>query len=192
MLDGCVLWGARVVVPPPGRQQVVQELHKTHPGIARMKGFARNYVWWPSMDADLEAKVRACAECQASRPLPASAPLHPWEWPQKPWSRLHLDYAGPFLNRMFLVLVDAHSKWLEVVPAQRHIDHVRIRYPEDLIAPNMPEALVGPEQLMARDNQASQGQSSTEVVPPVNDSGVVSQSQPHRSGRIRQPPERLC
>ena len=45
VLDGCVLWGARVVVPPPGRQQVVQELHETHPGIARMKGLARSYVW---------------------------------------------------------------------------------------------------------------------------------------------------
>ena len=33
-----------------------------------------------------------------------------------PWSQLHLDYAGPFLNRMFLMLVDAHYKWLEVVP----------------------------------------------------------------------------
>ena len=76
-----------------------------------------------------------------------------------------------------------------------HIDHVRIRYPEDSIAPNMPEALVGPEQLMARgiaDNQASQGQSSAEVVPQVNDPGVSSQSQPRRSGRIRRPPERLC
>ena len=36
-----------------------------------------------------------------------------------------------------------------------HIDHVRIRYSEDSIAPSMPEALVGPEQLMARVNQAS-------------------------------------
>ena len=66
MLDGCVLWGARVVVPPPGKEQVVQELHETHPGSARMKGLARSYVWWPGMDADLEAKVRACAECQSS------------------------------------------------------------------------------------------------------------------------------
>ena len=38
-----------------------------------------------------------------------------------------------------------------------HIDHVRIRYPEDVVDPNMPEALFGPEQLTARDNQASQG-----------------------------------
>ena len=95
-------------------------------GIARMKGLARSYVWWPSMDAHLEAKVRACAECQASRPPPASAPLHPWEWPQKPWSRLHLDYAGSFLNRMFLVLVDAHSKWLEVIPVSAATSMVTI------------------------------------------------------------------
>ena len=26
MLDGCVLWGARVVVLPPGRERVIQEL----------------------------------------------------------------------------------------------------------------------------------------------------------------------
>ena len=74
-----------------------------------------------------------------------------------------------------------------------HIDHVRIRYLEDSIAPNVPEALVGPEQFSARetaDTQTSQGQSSSEMVPPVSNS---SQSQqPHRSGRIRRPPERLC
>ena len=103
VLDGCILWGARVIVPPPGRDRVIQELHETHPGIARMKSLARSYVWWPNMDADLEAKVRTCTECQSSRPPPTSAPLHRWEWPQKPWSRLHLDYAGPFLNRMFQV-----------------------------------------------------------------------------------------
>ena len=62
-----------------------------------------------------------------------------------------------------------------------HIDHVRIRYLEDLIYPNMPEAFVGPEQLMVKDDQASQGQSSAEVVPPVNDPGVSTQSQPRHS-----------
>ena len=31
--EGCVLWGSRVVIPPPGRQAVLQELHKGHPGI---------------------------------------------------------------------------------------------------------------------------------------------------------------
>ena len=43
-------------------------------------------------------------------------PLHPWECPNKPWGRLHIDYAGPMDGRMFLVLVDAYSKWMEVIP----------------------------------------------------------------------------
>ena len=29
---------------------------------------------------------------------------------------IHLDFAGPFQGRMFLVLVDAYTKWLEVIP----------------------------------------------------------------------------
>lgn len=44
--------------------------------------------------------------------------MHQWEWPGKPWSRIHLDYAGPFQSRMFLVIVDSHSKWLEI-----HVTH---------------------------------------------------------------------
>ena len=34
------------------------------------------------------------------------------------WERgnIHIDFAGPFLRKQFLVVVDAHSKWLEVVP----------------------------------------------------------------------------
>ena len=39
--------------------------------------------------------------------------MHPWEWPSLPWQRIHIDFAGPFLNSTFLVIVDVHSRWLE-------------------------------------------------------------------------------
>ena len=68
------------------------------------------------MDNDLEEKVKECFNCQSTRHHPPPAPLHPWEWPEHPWSRLHADYAGPFLGKMFLIVVDAYSKWLEVIP----------------------------------------------------------------------------
>ena len=45
---------------------------------------------------------------------PAEAPLHPWEWPGLPWSRLHVDYAGPYKGEMLLIVIDAYSIWLEV------------------------------------------------------------------------------
>ena len=39
--------------------------------------------------------------------------LQAWPWPSRPWSRLHLDFAGPIDNQMILVLIDAHSKWID-------------------------------------------------------------------------------
>ena len=116
MLDGCVLWGSRVVVPLPGQKLLLQELHAGHQGMARMKSLARTFFWWPHLDSEIEAMVKACEKCQQSRGLPPQAPLNPWSWPNRPWSRLHLDFAGPLENRMFLVLIDAYSKWIEVFP----------------------------------------------------------------------------
>jgi len=45
---------------------------------------------------------------------PPANPMQSWEWPTQPWSRLHIDYDG---GKMFLVVVDAHSKWMEVSTA---------------------------------------------------------------------------
>ena len=114
--DGVILWGSRVVVPEPGRKSVLAELHEMHPEVSRMKGIARSYAWWPKMDHEIETTVQQCMQCQQSRNLPSEAPLQPWEWPEKPWSRIHLDYAGPFMGKIFLVIIDAHYKWIDVHP----------------------------------------------------------------------------
>ena len=73
-------------------------------------------MWWPHIDKDLEELVKNCNNCQSTPHLPPVAPLQSWEWPQRPWVRVHADYAGPFMNKYFLLLVDVHSKWIEVWP----------------------------------------------------------------------------
>lgn len=113
-----MLWGSRVAIPKPGRAAIVEELHGGHPGIVRMKTLARSYVWWPGMSEELELQVKNCPQCQETQNAPPPAPTHTWEWPKDPWSRIHLDFAGPFQGPLFLVLVDAGSKWLEVVPME--------------------------------------------------------------------------
>ena len=101
------------MIPPPGRQSVLTELHAGHPGVSRMKSLARGLVWWPGMDQEIERVVQQCTHCQQSQPSPPLAPLQPWSWPTRPWSRLHVDYAGPMAGKMFLVVIDAHTKWIE-------------------------------------------------------------------------------
>ncbi|KAJ8351825.1 hypothetical protein SKAU_G00233010 [Synaphobranchus kaupii] len=111
--DNCLLWGSRMVVPPQGRAVVISELHTAHPGMSQMKSLARSLVWWPHMDSVIEETVSKCGTCQSVQHLLAAAPLQPWNWPEAPWSRLHADFAGPFMGKMFLIIVDAHSKWIE-------------------------------------------------------------------------------
>ena len=113
---GCLLWGMRVVVPESCRKGVLGELHISHPGMVKMKSLARVHVWWPGIDKSIEQMVRECEACQSVRNNPSTTLLHPWSWPDGPWKRVHLDFAGPFQGSMFMVIVDAHSKWLEVVP----------------------------------------------------------------------------
>ncbi|XP_039590611.1 uncharacterized protein K02A2.6-like [Polypterus senegalus] len=128
---GCVLWGSRVVVPVLAREDVLKLLHDSHPGIVHMKALARSYVWWPGMDGQIEKAVKCCRTCQQSRHAPSRAPLHPWEWPAKAWSRIHIDFGGPFQGKVFFILVDSHSKWLEVsllrsMSANAAIDTLRL------------------------------------------------------------------
>ena len=93
--EGCLLWGTRVLILTDLQPKVLEELHKGHPGIVRMKALARSHVWWPSIDRHLEEKVKACTPCQQQRHAPPKAPLHPWAWPSFPWQRIHVDFAGP-------------------------------------------------------------------------------------------------
>ena len=108
------------MVPQKGRERALEMLHEAHPGMARMKALARSYMWWPGMDKEIERYVKGCQDCQSTRKDPPPLPLHPWSLPGKPWSRISLchgvvsHYAGPMEGRMFLLIVDAHSRWLEV------------------------------------------------------------------------------
>jgi len=43
--DDCILWESHIVLPPTGRQRVIDEQHAGHPGISRMKNLAHSYVW---------------------------------------------------------------------------------------------------------------------------------------------------
>lgn len=94
------------------------------------------------MDQDVENEVSRCTDCQSNRKSPPTAPLHPWEWPEKPWTGLHVDYSETFLGKMFLVLIDSHSKWMDVNPVNMSTSYTTIekfsvmRLPQMLVSDN--------------------------------------------------------
>ena len=108
-----------------------------------MKSFARCYVWWPKIDQDIETIVRSCNTCQLNRLSPPKSPLHSWDYPDRPWARLHIDHAGPYLGHQFLIVVDAHSKWIEAHPVPSTSSETTIKVLRNIWATHcIPEHLV--------------------------------------------------
>ena len=113
--DGCLLWGRRVIIPSVLQDRLLNELHECHPGMSRMKALARSFVWWPDIDSDIEDRVRGCEECIKALGSPKAVPLLLWPWSTEPWQRVHVDFAE-IKGQQYLLVVDSHSKWLEVFP----------------------------------------------------------------------------
>jgi len=105
------------VIPLKFRQRCLEELHASHLGVVKTKSLARSLLWWPGLDKDIERMIKHCATCQADADSPRRA-SGIWPVPDRPWQRIHVDFAGPFKGKMFLIVIDAFSKWPEVVVMQ--------------------------------------------------------------------------
>lgn len=79
-----------------------------------MKNLARAYIYWPNIDKQIENFVKTCSRCALAGKSPCKTLLHSWPIPFKPWERIHIDYAE-FKTSNFLIIVDAYSKWPEII-----------------------------------------------------------------------------
>ncbi|KAH9585992.1 hypothetical protein MS3_00007063 [Schistosoma haematobium] len=114
MVDSCIMFGDRIIVPKVLRYKVLKQFHSGHPGINKMKALAGSYAYWPTMDQDIENRCRNCSSCLQAAKSPSKCEPQQWEKPNSPWERLHADFAGPIQGKMFLIIVDAFTKWPEV------------------------------------------------------------------------------
>lgn len=101
---------SRVVIPRMLRSKVLDLLHQGHWGIVRMKQISRRYCWWPNIDDDIGKIVSSCYACGVCSSDPPKQ-FSSWPPPTLSWQRIHLDYAGPFKNCMWLIIVDAYSQF---------------------------------------------------------------------------------
>ncbi|BHF77598.1 hypothetical protein SprV_0602070600 [Sparganum proliferum] len=70
----------------------------------------------PGIDGDIDDLLRRCFRCQqAAKMLPRRRPVA-WQPPERPWSRVHIDFAGPLNGVSYLILVEAYSKWPGIAP----------------------------------------------------------------------------
>ena len=114
------------------------------------------------LDGMVKREVKDCPQCKEVQSLPATQPMQPWSWPTRPWSRLHIDYAGLLDDQMFMIVVDTHSKWLEVIPlktatVQTTVQRLQTLFPnfgvsESIVTDNGPQFAATEFQCFCRAN----------------------------------------
>ena len=125
----CSLWKETVLMPPHGfvlqafqvfnvtgssflpsyvHDQVLQELHRVHLGISKIKALVRSHVWWPGTDAEIGQMTKSCASCEEFSTCSLLASM---DLVITFVARIHLEFAGSFCGKMcFAIIMDAHSK----------------------------------------------------------------------------------
>ncbi|XP_055543387.1 uncharacterized protein K02A2.6-like [Wyeomyia smithii] len=143
IVQGCVMFGDRLIIPAQYRKLCIIQLHKGHPGAQRMKAIARSFVFWPGLDEQIVDFVKACHQCALAARSPPKAEPQSWPKSTAPWQRIHIDYAGPLEGEYYLIVVDLNTKWPEIFPTKLITTKVTLSLLQDLFAnKGIPEILV--------------------------------------------------
>ena len=143
-----ILWGFRLIIALVFSGKMLKELHWEHPGVCAMEAIARICIWRLKMDEEMEREIKLCSVCQIVRSSPPSAPLILWKWATRPFQRIHIDFCQKGSD-YFLLVVDSHSKWIEVqhmtsITTEKTTNELRLIFaqhglPEEEVSDNGPQ-----------------------------------------------------
>uniref|UniRef100_A0A0K0FRB1 RNA-directed DNA polymerase n=1 Tax=Strongyloides venezuelensis TaxID=75913 RepID=A0A0K0FRB1_STRVS len=119
MMNGVLFKNICVIIPVSLRDRVLALLHEGHFGATKVKLLARSYCYWPGISESIEILTKSCEVCQLHGETKKNNDLHSWQKPEKPWKRVHVDFAGPFMGSMWLLMTDSFSKFPHITKMGR-------------------------------------------------------------------------
>ena len=88
----------------------LEGLHIDHPGIVKIKGLVHSYCYWCNIDSNIKYFTKIWAAYATNKNKPLKINHHPQEWLNGLWQTFYADYAGPLMDKMFLIISDPYSK----------------------------------------------------------------------------------
>ena len=107
--NGIIVKGNQVMIPPQLRRDILKQLHTPHLGQEKTKLLAKETVYWPGINSDIDNLIKACTTCQRHMPSQAAEPLLQHEVPSRPWSVLGTDLFEED-GKHYLIIADYYSK----------------------------------------------------------------------------------
>jgi len=116
--NGVLYRGERVCIPKEMRTETLKAIHKSHLGVVNCKKRARELVFWPGMNKQIEDLIGKCSACLMHRKMSQKEPMIIQPVPELPWSKVGMDLCELEGNN-YLIIVDYFSNFIEVAPLQR-------------------------------------------------------------------------
>uniref|UniRef100_A0A3B3SWI2 Gypsy retrotransposon integrase-like protein 1 n=1 Tax=Paramormyrops kingsleyae TaxID=1676925 RepID=A0A3B3SWI2_9TELE len=88
-------------------------IHKSHLGMVKSKQRAREVLYWPGMNAEIEQVIRDCSTCADFQNRLPREPLKLTEAPLFPFEEVASDLFE-FEGKHYVLIVDYYSKYIEV------------------------------------------------------------------------------
>ena len=113
VLDNCVLYKNRAVVPPKLRREVLEVLHSAHQGVVGMRARAAKSFFWPGINHDIDVLRSHCRDCNDVAPSQSNEPLIITS-PKYPFQKTVADYFS-LKGFKYLLYADRYSAWISIV-----------------------------------------------------------------------------
>lgn len=114
MSNGLLLRQNRIVIPASMREDMLNRIHEGHLGIEKCRARARDAVYWPGINRDIETMASKCEACLKHRYKQAKEPMLIPEMPTEPWQKVGTDLFH-VNGKDFLLVIDYHSNYPEAV-----------------------------------------------------------------------------
>ena len=118
--DGLVLKGTCIVIPEEMREGILKQIHEGHLGFNKCQMRAKETVYWPGLNDQLENLILNCQLClkyskSKNKSTPPTALGH--EVPAVPWSKVVTDIFH-YESQPYLLVVDYTSRFPRSKKAQ--------------------------------------------------------------------------
>ena len=113
VVNGMIMWNARVYIPINLRKEIMEKLHSGHQGQVKTYRRCQDSVWWPGIRKEIIEMVERCEVCIKNRRI-SHEPMCNTPLPEKPWQEIGTDLFE-FEGRRYVIFMDYYSKWIEVV-----------------------------------------------------------------------------
>ena len=107
---GIIYKGSQVLIPSVVREDILRQLHEGHQGIDKTRRLARESVFWPRINADIERVCKTCPLCQQMQPEQPREPMKMHEKPSIPWTKLGTDLFE-IDGVSYLLIADYYSRY---------------------------------------------------------------------------------